>query len=62
MADSKFKRFFRKLVQLMKTMMLAYMVGLANIVKEETRFIEDTPTKIEYKHEVTDDEQIRDVD
>jgi len=61
-ADSKIKKLISRLFQLMRTAMLAYMVGIANIVKEETRFIEDTPTKIEYKQEVTDDEQIKDVE
>ena len=45
----------------LRTLMLAYMVGIANIVKEETRYIDDSHIQNEYKHEITDDEPLEEL-
>ena len=62
MPDSKLKRFWRYLVQMFKTMMLAYVLGISNVINQETRLIEDSKTKIEYHDETHDEGQIEDVD
>jgi len=41
--------------------MLAYMVGVGNIVKEETRYIDDSHIQNEYQHVATDDEPIEEL-
>lgn len=51
-------KYFKRLFRFLRTLMLAYMVGVANIVKEETRFIDDSHIQNEYQHEATDDEPL----
>jgi hypothetical protein len=55
------KKYLRRLFQLLRTLMLAYMVGVGNIVKEETRYIDDSHIQNEYQHVATDDEPIEEL-
>jgi len=36
--------------------MVAYMLGISNIVQDETRYIEDSPTKMEHHDQTLNDE------
>ncbi len=55
------KKHLKRLFKFLRTLMLAYMVGIANIVKEETRYIDDSHIQNEYKHEATDDEPLEEL-
>ena len=46
----------------MRTLLYAYMLGISNIVNQETRMIEDPREVLEYKEEITDEGQIEDVE
>ncbi|OEJ99693.1 hypothetical protein [Roseivirga misakiensis] len=56
MSKSKAKRLIHFILRSMRIMMVAYMMGIANIVKQESRFMDDSLYKIEVVQEQEDDE------
>ncbi|MFY0591207.1 hypothetical protein [Roseivirga sp.] len=56
MPKSKVKKLLLYLLRTMRIMMVAYMMGIANIVKQESRFMDDSLYKIEVVEEQEDDE------
>ena len=61
MPKSKVKRLFIYLMRSLRLLIVAYMMGIANIVKEESRFLEDTHYKIEMVEEQEDDEPLEEI-
>lgn len=56
MPKSRLKRFLIKLGAYLRIIMVAWMVGIANSIKQESRFMDDTNYRIEQSDEKTDDE------
>lgn len=56
MPKSRVKRLFIYLMRSLRLLMVAYMMGIANIVKEESRFMDESNYKIEVTQEQEDDE------
>ena len=56
MPKSRIKRFMIKLLAYLRIFMVAWMVGIANSIKQESRFMDDTNYRIEQTDEKTDDE------
>ncbi|MBO3698646.1 hypothetical protein [Roseivirga sp. E12] len=59
MPKSRLKRFFTFLIRGLRTLMMAYMVGIANIVNQETKFMDDTNDKIEVVEKEADDDPFK---
>lgn len=49
-------KYFLQLVGFARVVMMAWMVGIANSIKQENRFMDDTYYQIEVKDEQSDDE------
>ncbi len=62
MSDTRFIKLKRRLLKFLRTLLFAYMLGISNIVNDESRYVEDWKTKIEYRVEINDDDQLRDPD
>ena len=58
MPRSKVGLLFRKFLSFLRLLVVAYMVGIANIVKQESKFMEDTFVKTELVEEHEDDEPL----
>lgn len=56
MPKSRVKRFFIFLIRGLRTFVMAYMVGIANIVNQEAKFMDDTNDKIEVVEKEVDDD------
>ena len=56
MPRSKVHILFRKFLSFLRVLIVAYMVGVANSIKQEGRFMEDTFVKTELVEEQEDDE------
>jgi len=56
MPKSKIKRFFLAFFSFMRILMVAWMVGIANSIKQEQRSMDDTNYKIEWRDEQADDD------
>jgi len=56
MPRSKVYIIFRKFLSFLRLLMVAYMVGMANSIKQESKFTEDTFIKTELVEEQEDDE------
>lgn len=56
MPKSRVKRLFIYIMRLMRMAIVAYMMGIANIVKDESRFRDESNYKIEVTQEQEDDE------
>ncbi|WP_139135261.1 hypothetical protein [Roseivirga sp. 4D4] len=59
MPKSRLRRFFTFLIKGVRTLMMAYMVGIANIVNQETKFMDDTNDKIEVVEREADDDPFK---
>ncbi len=59
MPKSRLKRFFTFLIRGIRTLMMAYMVGIANIVNQETKFMDDTNDKIEVVEKEADNDPFK---
>jgi|GEM_PF-946260 len=59
MPKSRLKRLFTFLIRGIRTLMMAYMVGIANIVNQETKFMDDTNDKIEVVEKEADDDPFK---
>ena len=58
MPRSKVGLLFIKSLSFLRLLVVAYMVGIANIVKQESKFMEDTFVKTELVEEHEDDEPL----
>lgn len=56
MPKSRFKVLLLKVFSLLKVLIVAWMIGIANCVKQESKFMEDTFIKTELMEEQEDDE------
>lgn len=56
MPKSRLKRFLLKIGGYIKILCVAWMVGIANSIKQESRFMDETNYRIEQTDERTDDE------
>lgn len=56
MPRSLFKRLFSRLLAFIRVFLMAWMIGIANSVKQEGRFMEDTFIKTELMEEQEDDD------
>ena len=56
MPKSRIKRFFLAALGFMRLLIVAWMVGIANSIKQEAHFMDDTNYKIEWRDEQADDE------
>ena len=56
MPRSKVYILFSRFLSFLRVLMVAYMVGVANGIKQESRFMEDTFVKTELVEEQEDDE------
>lgn len=59
MPKSKVKRLFLFLMRTIRTCMMAYMIGIANIVNQESKFMDDTNYKIEVVEKEEDDDPFK---
>lgn len=46
----------------MRIMMIAWMVGIANSMKQENRFMDETNYRVETRAEINDDDPFDDLD
>ncbi len=56
MPKSRIKRFFLAALGYMRILMVAWMVGIANSIKQEQRAMDDTNYKIEVQDKQADDD------
>lgn len=56
MPKSRLKRFFLATLSFTRLLIVAWMVGIANSIKQEAHFMDDTNYKIEWRDEQADDE------
>ena len=61
MPKSRVKRLFIYLMRSLRLLIVAYMMGIANIVKEESRFMDESNYKIEVVEEQEDDEPFEEI-
>ena len=58
MPRSRFHKWLLKLMSLLRVFIMAWMVGIANSIKQEGRFMEDTFIKTEIVEEQEDDDPL----
>jgi len=56
MPKSRVKRFFLAVLGYMRILIVAWMVGIANCVNQDHRFMDDTNYKIEVQDKQSDDD------
>lgn len=56
MPKSRIKRFFLAALGYLRILMVAWMVGIANSIKQEQRSMDDTNYKIEVQDKQSDDD------
>ena len=56
MPKSRVKRFFLACLGYLRILMVAWMVGIANSINQDHRFMDDTNYKIEWRDEQADDD------
>ena len=56
MPKSRVKRFFLAFLKTLRIIIMAWMIGIANSMKQEARFMDETNYKIEVVHKVSDDD------
>ena len=56
MPKSRVKRFFLACLGYLRILMVAWMVGIANSIKQEQRAMDDTNYRIELRDEQSDDD------
>lgn len=56
MPKSRIKRFFLAALKYMRVLMVAYMVGIANSINQDHKFMDDTNYKIEVQDKQSDDD------
>lgn len=61
MSKFKFQKLILKTLAFFRVIIVAWMVGIANSVKQENRFMDDTNYQIEVKEEQSDDEPFEEV-
>ena len=61
MPKSRIKRFFLAALGFLRLLIMAWMVGIANSIKQEQRSMDDTNYKIEWRSEETDDDPFKEI-
>lgn len=61
MPKSRIKRFFLAALGYLRVLAVAWMVGIANCIKQENRFMDETNYRIEVRQEQDDDEPFEDL-
>ncbi len=56
MPKSRVKRFFIFLLRSIRIVIMAWMIGIANSIKQEAKFMDETTYKVEVREEQEDDE------
>lgn len=59
MPKSKIHRWFLSALSFMRVLFVAWMVGIANSINQEAKFMDDTNVKTELVEEQEDDEPLR---
>ncbi len=62
MPKSRIKRFLLASLSYLRVLIVAWMVGIANSINQESRFMDETNYRIEQQHEITDDEPFEELD
>lgn len=62
MPKSRLKRFLIKFFSFLKVLAVAWMVGIANSIKQEQRSMDDTNYTVEWHDETLDDEPFDELD
>ena len=62
MPKSRIKRLLIRFGQFLRVMMVAWMVGIANSINQEGRFMDETNYTVEWHDETADDEPFEELD